>query len=296
MPLAEGFGEAEPPQVKSNNFKYSIASHKDRTHMPSSPSAFATPALLAQVTAIVQESGDIIRRHNAAPRTIRYKGRIDLVTETDLAVETFLQTHLAPCLPEAAFLAEESAQSLELPACCWVIDPVDGTTNFAHGLPLVATSVALWAHGQVQLGVVNLPLLGECYTAVRGGGAWCNGVPIAVSAAQQVEKSLVATGFPYSVQEELPLIIQRLQAILPATQGVRRCGAAALDLAWVACGRFDAFYEHCLKPWDMAAGWLLVEEAGGVVTACDGSPMCLGKGEVLAAAPGVHAGIQALLV
>lgn len=264
--------------------------------MPSPPSPFASPALLAQVAAIVQQSGEIIRRHNAAPRTIRYKGRIDLVTETDLAVEAFLHTHLAPCLPQAAFLAEESAQSLDLPECCWVIDPVDGTTNFAHGLPLVATSVALWAQGQVQLGVVNVPLLGECYTAVRGGGAWCNGEPITVSATTEVHKSLVATGFPYTVQEELPIIMQRLQAILPATQGLRRCGAAALDLAWVACGRFDAFYEHCLRPWDMAAGWLLVEEAGGVVTACDGSPMRLEKGEILAAAPNVHTGIQALLV
>lgn len=188
--------------------------------------------LALQALAVVKESGAIIGANHAHPHTIRHKGRIDLVTETDIAVEAFLKERLATLAPQAGFLAEESAEDLSLPDTCWIIDPVDGTTNFAHGLPLTVTSVAYRLNGEIVLGIVNAPLLSSC-------------------------------------------------------QGVRRCGAAALDLAWTACGRFDAFYEDELKPWDMAAGALLVTEAGGSISNLDGSPFDL-RWSILAGNKAMH--------
>lgn len=239
-------------------------------------------ALLERCVQVVRESGAMVRRRWDAPSQVRHKGAIDLVTDTDIAVETFLKERLAELLPGAAFLAEESSAP-EGPAAnagpCWIIDPVDGTTNFVHRLAQVSTSVALWAEGRVQLGVVNAPMLGrdgECFSAVRGGGAFLNGRPMAVSQAAALTDALVCTGFPYEVEGRLPVILERLRRVLPATQGMRRLGSAALDLAFVACGRLDVFYEDWLKPWDLAAGWLLVEEAGGAVTRLDGAPFRFG--------------------
>lgn len=228
-------------------------------------------SLARAALAVVQESGSLLRAGFERPHAIRHKGRIDLVTETDLAVEAFLKEKLAPLLPEAGFLAEESAEDLSLPDSCWIIDPVDGTTNFAHGLPLAVTSVGLWQNGEVTLGIVNAPLLGEWYVAEKGKGAWRNGERLTVSAVDDCREALVATGFPYTVTECVDEILLRLRQVLISVQGVRRCGAAALDLAWLASGRFDAYYETGLKPWDVAAGALLVREAGGRLTAMDGS-------------------------
>ncbi len=219
---------------------------------------------------IVEAGGDIIRANHGKPHAIRHKGRIDLVTETDLAVEAFLKERLNVLLPEADFLAEESASGLTPPDTCWVIDPVDGTTNFAHGLPFVAISVALRRDGELVLGIVNAPLLGECFIAEKGKGAWLNGESIRVSGTPRLEDALVATGFPYDVNQRVETILRRLRPVLVACQGVRRCGAAALDLAWTACGRFDAYYEDGLKPWDAAAGALILEEAGGCLTDMNG--------------------------
>lgn len=252
-------------------------------------SPFAAAAL-----AIVEEGGAIMRANHARPHTVRHKGRIDLVTETDFAIEAFLKERLAPLTPEAAFLAEESAESLDLPDTCWIIDPVDGTTNFAHGLPLTVISVAYRREGELVLGIVNAPLLGECYVAEKGKGAWRNGEHIAVSAVESCENALVATGFPYDIASRTDEILDRLRPVLAACQGVRRCGAAALDLAWTACGRFDAYYEDGLKPWDMAAGALLVREAGGRVTGMDGSPLVIGT-HVLASNGLLHEAMKELL-
>ena len=232
-------------------------------------------ALARHTLSVVLESGSIMREHFEKPHTIKHKGRIDLVTETDLAIEHFLKNKLHELAPEAAFLAEESASGLELPDSCWIIDPVDGTTNFAHGLPLTVTSVALRQHGELVLGIINAPLLGEWYLAEKDCGACRNGTPIHVSMAASPEEALVATGFPYTISECSERIVQRLQPVLAACQGVRRCGAAALDLAWTACGRFDAYYEEDLKPWDVAAGVLLLTEAGGKITDMEGRPHTL---------------------
>ncbi len=252
-------------------------------------------SLLPEVKAIVLAAGELLHEHHARPRAVRLKGRIDLVTATDVAVEEFLKERLGACLPEADMLAEESASRLTPPECCWIIDPVDGTTNFAHGLPLVGISVGLWHRGEILLGVVNVPLIGECFSAVRGQGAFCNGVRLAVTGTDRLEEALVATGFPYEMEEELDGVLHRMRQVLPRTRGLRRCGAASVDLAWLASGRFDAFYENRLKPWDVAAGWLLVEEAGGLLTNFDGSPFSITGGEVLASNGKLHRAMSELI-
>ena len=209
-------------------------------------------------------------------------------------MERFLKERLSALTPGTAFLAEESAENLSIPSTCWIIDPVDGTTNFAHGLPLTVTSVAYRRNGELEIGIINAPLLGECYIAEKGKGAWRNGERISVSTTAFCEEAVVATGFPYEIARRVDEILDRLRPILAACQGVRRCGAAALDLAWTACGRFDAFYEDELKPWDMAAGALLVTEAGGRITALDGSPFDL-RWSVLASNGKLHGVIEKML-
>ena len=226
--------------------------------------------LALQALAVVEESGAIIGANHAHPHTIRHKGRIDLVTETDIAVEAFLKERLATLAPQAGFLAEESAEDLSLPDTCWVIDPVAYRLN-----------------GEIVLGIVNAPLLRECFIAEKGKGAWRNGERISVSSVTACENALVATGFPYEIASRVDEILERMRPVLSSCQGVRRCGAAALDLAWTACGRFDAFYEDELKPWDMAAGALLVTEAGGSISNLDGSPFDL-RWSILAGNKAMH--------
>jgi myo-inositol-1(or 4)-monophosphatase len=244
----------------------------------------SNPELLARVCAAVLESGELIREHDRRPRRIRYKSSIkDLVTETDGAVEAMLRKSLGALVPEAGFLGEEGSPELGLAGLKWVVDPVDGTTNFAHGVPFVATSVALCQDGRPLLGIVNLPLLGELFSAVRGGGAHMNGSAIHVSEIGGMEVALVATGFPYRIEAHKTAILQQLSLAMPATQGVRRAGAAALDLAFVACGRYDGFFEFALNAWDTAAGVLLIEEAGGRVgTMTSDASYALGGPEILA--------------
>lgn len=226
---------------------------------------------------VAEAAGQIIGRAWGLPRAVRHKGRADLVTNTDFEVQAFLRRELNSLLPEAGFLGEEDDGEKTANAdLLWVVDPVDGTTNFVHRIPLVAISLALCAKGKPVLGIVNSPILGEIFYAVKGTGAFLNENPIHVSGAATLEDSLVCTGFPYDLKDGLDQMVKILKAVLPATQGLRRLGSAATDLAYVACGRLDAFYESCLKPWDMAAGWLLVEEAGGRITMMDGSEMSLG--------------------
>lgn len=256
-------------------------------------------AMLGGVLEAVRASGAIIAEHNNKARNIRYKGRIDLVTETDLAVEEFLKERLSKIYPEAAFMAEESYEGCMTPdggAPVWIIDPVDGTTNFAHKIPFVGTSVALWSGGRSVLGVVNAPLLGELFWAARGHGAFCNGEPLKVSGRTDLEKSLVATGFPYTIARDADKITGMLNRVLKAAQGVRRCGAAAIDLVYLAAGRYDVFYESGLKAWDVAAGILLIEEAGGVISRYDGGVFAPGDDDILACAgPELHAAMRGLL-
>lgn len=234
-------------------------------------------SILKSCVDIVLQSGEIIREHWALPSNVRHKGSIDLVTQTDLAVEAFLKEKLVDLVPGACFLAEESSGDDDAPAdLCWIIDPVDGTTNFVHRIPQVGTSVALWHKGRVELGIVNVPMLQRCYWAVRGHGAFCNGESIAVSGVDSLNDALVGTGFPYDIAKRLPEVMERLALVLPIAQGVRRIGAASIDLAYVASGKLDIFYEAGLKPWDYAAGMLLVEEAGGRISSLTGAPLRFG--------------------
>jgi len=237
----------------------------------------------------VLEAGEIIREHFYLPKDVRRKGRIDLVTATDLAVEKALTASLARILPGCAFLAEETAGDTVLDRPTWIIDPVDGTTNFAHQIPFVATSVGLWIDGDIVLGIVNAPILNECFMARTGGGAFVNDRPLAVSTVAEPENALVATGFPYTIRDDIERVLPPLRTMLLASQGLRRQGAAAIDLAYVAAGRLDAFYEIGLKPWDTAAGLLLVAEAGGRVSRFDGlAPYAFGDPDILASNGRVH--------
>lgn len=255
-------------------------------------------SILPELVEVIDRAGDIIRENDAKPRTITLKGRKnDLVTETDLAVELFLKERLAKLVPEADFLAEETAKEAGLDGLKWIIDPVDGTTNFAHGLPLVATSVALARDGVPILGVVNLPLMREMFAAAKGEGARMNGRPISVSTRKTVRESLLAIGFPYAIETFLDEVLAQFRAALPNSRGMRRLGAAALDLAYVACGRMDGFFEIDLSPWDTAAGMLLVQEAGGTATRFDGiSEHFPGAPDILAANGHVTAELADMLV
>lgn len=257
---------------------------------------FDALSILDDVKKIALESGEIIREADSRPRQIRHKGRIDLVTETDVAVEDFLKAELGQLLPESDFLAEESAKHTKPGELTWIIDPVDGTTNFAHGLPFVATSIGLWHRDRIVLGIINIPLMEELFSAVSGKGAQLNENPIKVTDVSDLESSLLATGFPYAIEEHLESVIGPLRKLLPLTQGIRRPGAAALDLAYVACGRYEGFYELALNPWDTAAGLLLVEEAGGRVTEYDAyTPYTLGAPSILATNGGIHDELSGIL-
>ena len=252
--------------------------------------------LMARTRDIVLAAGRIVRTHWEKTSTVTHKGRIDLVTETDLAVEHFLKESLGELLPGSTFLAEESDPNTQLGDETWIIDPLDGTTNFAHRIPMVAVSVALWTGGQVTMGLVHLPLMDEMYTARLGKGAFFNDRPITVSQTSTLSDSVIATGFPYSVREDIEPIIKSLRRVLCAAQGVRRAGAAAVDLAWLACGRFDGFYEMGLKPWDTAAGILLIQEAGGQISTFDPhSPYTLGSRTILASNGKIHQDLSDLL-
>ena len=250
--------------------------------------------LLDSTLAVARTAGEIIREHWQQPRKVHYKGRIDLVTKTDAVVEAHLKEGLEKLLPGVGFMGEESAHSLIPDGDCWIVDPLDGTTNFVHGIPFVAVSIALWQRGSTRLGVVALPMLDEYFYAERGQGARCNGQPLQVSEIAHCEQSLIATGFPYDLEAQKDRILRWLGAVLPQCQGLRRCGAAAADLAYVAAGRYEAFYETGLKPWDMAAGWLLVEEAGGRVTNIFGDPLRFGD-VILASNGHVHQELVDLL-
>jgi myo-inositol-1(or 4)-monophosphatase len=206
---------------------------------------------------------------------VSHKGDIDLVTEADLAAERLIIERISTHFPRHAILSEEAGDvrvlGSEHSAWKWIVDPLDGTTNYAHGYPVFCVSIGLEHEGRVVAGVVHDPTRDETFAAARGEGATLNGRPIRVSEVDDLNRALVCTGFPYDVRGRDDFARHFTNFILRA-QSIRRDGSAALDLAYVACGRFDAFYEDGLRPWDVAAGTLLVEEAGGRVTHYDGSP------------------------
>ena len=197
---------------------------------------------------------------------IEKKGAIDLVTEADLASERAIVDIIVKAFPDHTVVAEESGTRPGSDTYCWLIDPLDGTTNFAHGIAIFAVSIAFLKNGTPVVGVVLNPVTGELFEATAGKGAFLNGRPISVSLTRQLADSLLVTGFPYNLKEMLDPLMERLTRCLDAGRGVRRLGAAALDLCFVACGRFDGFWEQNLKPWDTAAGKVIAEEAGARLT------------------------------
>jgi len=219
---------------------------------------------------------------------VRTKSVNDFVSEVDHAAEAAIVDVLRKAYPDHAILAEESGASGE-GEYEWVIDPLDGTTNFLHGMPHYAVSIGLRHKGVLTHGVVYDPVRNEMFTASRGAGAFLNDRRIRVSRRTQLSESLVATGFPFREMADFDAYLRMLRAVMPACAGIRRAGAASLDLAYVAAGRYDAFWEFGLSPWDIAAGALLVSEAGGLVGDATGEPGYLESGAVVAGSPRVFA-------
>ena len=243
---------------------------------------------LAAATTAAYAAGRIIRDKSATVFRVDHKGAADLVTEVDLAAEKEIIAILAGVFPDHRIAGEESGEGRGESDYLWWIDPIDGTTNFVHGYPFYSVSIGLEYRGDIIVGIVYDPTRNELFQAVKGKGASLNGTPIAVSKVRTLNDSLLATGFPYdrSKRQEALSIAAR---ILKLVQGVRRDGSAALDLAYVAAGRLDGFWEFGLKPWDTAAGRLLVEEAGGRVSDFKGDLFDIRQGAVVAANPRIHA-------
>lgn len=236
-----------------------------------------------------QKGGELLMQHYGALDTIENKGRVgDLVTNADLAVEKLVLELLEQQTPDLAVLAEESGSIGGDQSLRWCVDPLDGTTNFAHGYPFFATSIGLTWNNQPILGAIAVPFLNETYWAVPGLGAFCNEKAIQVSGCTKLVDSLLVTGFAYDRQTRLDNNYAEFCWMTHRTRGVRRGGAAAVDLAFVAAGRLDGYWERGLSPWDLAAGTALVELAGGIVSDYRGDCFALESGKVLASAPGLH--------
>jgi len=206
-------------------------------------------------------------------KSITYKSAVDLVTEYDVKVELFLKEKLSVAFPEHTLVGEETNEGDMHPEKAIYIDPIDGTTNYVHGIPFCAISIGIWEGGEAVAGVVYNPVLDELFYAEKGKGATLNGERLQVSREQSLEKSLMATGFPYTKMEQgedFRWVMKSMEVMLPSTRDIRRLGSAAMDLCYVARGTFEGFYEVNLKPWDVAAGILFVTEAGGEVSRHDG--------------------------
>ena len=238
-----------------------------------------------------QEAGTLLLSEFDHPAKISYKGEVDIVTQADRRSEEAIVTRLRTYFPKHAIVAEEGGGSESDSSFRWYVDPLDGTTNFAHGYPCFAVSIGLEEAGELLVGVIYQPVTGELFTAVRGEGAYLNQKRIRVSQVDRLATSLLATGFPSVKRTQNPNIHYYWDFTL-RSHGVRRDGSAALDLAAVAAGRFDGFWEFGLHSWDTAAGVLLVREAGGMATRLNGQPYRPGEPEILASNGLVHAEMQ----
>ena len=240
------------------------------------------------------EAGQMLRLHLRTDFRVSKKGRIDLVTEMDLKAEKIIVDRIRLDFPDHEILAEEGGAQPGNGPCKWIIDPLDGTTNYAHGYRFFCVSIAMEWEGQLSLGVVYDPVTEELFVARKGEGATLNGQPIQVSSEDQLVDSLLCTGFSYD-QTEIQRNLELFNRIIFQSQALRRAGAAALDLCYVACGRFDGFWELGLNCWDIAAGRLMVVEAGGGVTAFDGSSCTIYDPELLASNGKIHSKLMELL-
>ncbi len=232
-----------------------------------------------------------------AGTVVSYKSRTDLVTNRDRESEAYLFGEVRRRFPGHTVVAEEGSRSDAGTEFTWYIDPLDATNNYAHGIPFFCVSIGVFSNalGRVAAGVVYDPVHDELFSAWEGGGAYLNGSPIRVSATEDIGISMVATGFPYDRKDPEKNNIRQFAAISPMVQGVRRLGSAALDLCYTACGRIDGYWEPELKPWDMAAGVVIVREAGGLVTRYDGGPFHPERPEILATNGHIHTSMMNVL-
>jgi myo-inositol-1(or 4)-monophosphatase len=233
-------------------------------------------------------SGEILRSRWGQQRSIGKKGPHDLVTDADVAAEEAILATIAASYPGHTVIAEESGAQRGSAEGCWLVDPLDGTVNYAHRLPFFAVSIAFVLANEVCAGVVLNPVSGELFSAQAGRGAFLNGAPIGVCEEKRVSESLLATGFPYERTRGFASVTERFLRCLKAARGIRRFGSAALDLCFVACGRFAGYWEDQLKPWDTAAGGLIVREAGGTATDFSNRPVGADGHEILATNGRIH--------
>lgn len=250
------------------------------------------PLFLATAIEAVTKAGETQMAHLGTGFRVDKKGVTDLVTEVDLAVEAMFRQLIAERFPGHAVLGEEMSSGgvSDKPEAshCWVFDPIDGTTNYAHGLPIFCASLALEVDSQVEVGAIYDPSRKELFVAERGGGAFLNGEPLRVSGAARLVDSMLVTGFPYDVHQRVDEVVGLFGAYVGRARAIRRLGSAALDLCYVAAGRMDGFWEQGLKPWDTAAGALIVEEAGGRVSGFDGTPFVSRRQDILASNGRIH--------
>jgi len=246
-------------------------------------------------TAAAYAGGEVLRAYFGRLNNVRKKGVIDLVTEADFDAERKIIAVIRQVYPDHSILAEESGHSQGADDHQWIIDPLDGTINFAHQVPIYAVSIAFAVKDETAVGMVLNPASGEFFTAIRGQGACLNGKPIRVSGVDEIIDTLLGTGFPYDRDGIFEEMTVRFTTCLKATQGIRRLGSAALDLCYVACGRFDGFWEQNLNPWDTAAGALIVAEAGGQVTDFSGRAFKPENRQILATNTRIHKDILELI-
>jgi myo-inositol-1(or 4)-monophosphatase len=249
------------------------------------------PLFLATAVEAVLEAGRIqLASFGKHDLQIDKKGSIDLVTEADMAVERRFRAFIGERFPDHAVLAEELGGPApgSVARHCWIYDPIDGTTNFAHGLPIFCASLALEIDGVISVGAIYDPTRQELFTAERGGGAYLNGRRLAVTRAAALIDALLCTGFHYDIHGSGEQVLELFGSFVRRARAVRRLGSAALDLCYVAAGRFDGFWEDRLKPWDVAAGALIVEEAGGIVSGLGGGPFDVRKGDLVTANAALH--------
>lgn len=243
---------------------------------------------------IVMECRELFLQGYHADKNVQYKGTVDLVTEYDMAIEKRLSKSLQEAFPDFEIIGEESIKEITYPKKAIYIDPIDGTTNFIHSLPFCAISVGIWEEGRAVAGVVYNPVLDECFSAERDRGAFLNDKPIFVSKQRDFQQSLIATGFPYTKVTkgaDYEWVLRTMANLLPATRDIRRTGAASIDLCYVACGKFEAYYECNLKPWDVAAGVLIVEEALGKISNEKGDEYSLDEHIILSSNGLVHSAL-----
>lgn len=253
--------------------------------------------IIVEIGALVEEVREKFFSSNGHRfDTLDLKSRNQLVTDMDVKVEEYLVQNLSKLIPEAGFLTEEeTTKQSDDKELKWIIDPIDGTTNFVHGIPAFAISIALEDRKGIVLGVVYEINRAEMFSAVRGEGAFLNGRPISVADNITLEDTLIATGFPYYDYSKTAKYLKALEEFMRRTRGVRRLGSAALDLAYTACGRFDAFFEYSLSPWDVAAGALIVQEAGGVVTDFNGGNDFIYGRSIIASQPNVKSEVLTVI-